>query len=173
MNTPCTPTAPGLDGIFLFDKCASDVPQVKDPVDLLRAMHARIMSAVLPAWRHPALPACQPATVALLVSIIRSCAEGASAAAAVMMRARGLGAVPRAVFVPDPTLVQTIVEMGFSAGRAEEAIRRVGANSVEAAMEWLFMHPEEPGACGLDGLGARSKRATGLLRFCGHIVAYC
>ncbi len=30
--------------------------------------------------------------------------------------------------------------------RAEEALRRVGANSVEIAMEWLVLHPEEPAA---------------------------
>ncbi|CAF1725957.1 unnamed protein product [Brassica napus] len=44
---------------------------------------------------------------------------------------------------PSETTISTIVEMGFSRSRAEEALRQVGSNSVELAMEWLFSHPEE------------------------------
>eukprot|EP00198_Chlamydomonas_reinhardtii_P000104 XP_001689439.1 predicted protein [Chlamydomonas reinhardtii] len=88
--------------------------QIKDPVDVMRVIHARILSSILPVWRHACLPACSPPVVAALVSILRVCAEGTSQQA-------------------------SIVEMGFSAARAEEAIRRVGANSVEAAMEWLLL----------------------------------
>ena len=122
----------------------------------MRVIHARILSSILPVWRHACLPACSPPVVAALVSILRVCAEGTSQQAVLALRAAGgaaagagaagigRGALGRPVFAPDPALVQSIVEMGFSAARAEEAIRRVGANSVEAAMEWLVMHPEEP-----------------------------
>ncbi|KAE9615198.1 putative aminoacyltransferase, E1 ubiquitin-activating enzyme [Lupinus albus] len=34
-------------------------------------------------------------------------------------------------------------KMGFSRSRAEEALRQVGSNSVELAMEWLFSHPDD------------------------------
>ena len=44
---------------------------------------------------------------------------------------------------PNETTISTIVERGFSRSRAEEALRQVGSNSVELAMEWLFSHPEE------------------------------
>ncbi|XWS21379.1 hypothetical protein CRYUN_Cryun30bG0050400 [Craigia yunnanensis] len=44
---------------------------------------------------------------------------------------------------PNETAIATIVEMGFCRSRAEEALRQVGSNSVELAMEWLFSHPEE------------------------------
>ncbi|KAJ1426379.1 Ubiquitin-associated domain [Sesbania bispinosa] len=37
----------------------------------------------------------------------------------------------------------TIVEMRFSRFRAEEALRQVGSNNVELAMEWLFSNPVE------------------------------
>ena len=36
----------------------------------------------------------------------------------------------------------------------EEALRRVGANSLEAAMEWLITHPEaEPAPAATDAAG--------------------
>jgi hypothetical protein len=44
----------------------------------------------------------------------------------------------------DPGVVNTLVEMGFTQARVETALRRVGINSVEAAMEWLLTHPEDP-----------------------------
>lgn len=36
--------------------------------------------------------------------------------------------------------------MGFSQARAEDALRRVGTNRLDVAMEWLISHPEEPAA---------------------------
>ncbi|MCD7456030.1 E3 ubiquitin- protein ligase upl1 [Datura stramonium] len=52
---------------------------------------------------------------------------------------------PRAIAPPpDEATISTIVEMGFSRARAEEALRRVETNSVEMAMEWLFSHAEDP-----------------------------
>ncbi|GFR50880.1 hypothetical protein Agub_g13169, partial [Astrephomene gubernaculifera] len=154
---------PTAAGVAMLD-------QVKEPVELMKALHNRILTAVLPVWRHPSLSSCSPTVIASLVNILRVCAEGTSAAAAVLLRAGaggaggrgGLGgALGRPVFVPDPALVQSIVEMGFSAARAEEAIRRVGANSVEAAMEWLVMHPEEPAPAAGAAAGAAAAGAAG------------
>lgn len=72
----------------------------------------------------------------------------------------GAAAAARPRVGPDPATVQTIVEMGFSQARAEEALRRVGANSVELAMEWLIAHPEA--AAPAAGMGAlQSVPASG------------
>nr|CAB3456652.1 unnamed protein product [Digitaria exilis] len=43
----------------------------------------------------------------------------------------------------DESAIATIVEMGFSRARAEEALRSVRTNSLEMATDWLFSHPEE------------------------------
>ncbi|GIL92299.1 hypothetical protein Vretimale_18444 [Volvox reticuliferus] len=142
--------------------------QIKDPVELMKSIQSRIMASVLPVWRQPSLANCSPTVVAALVNIIRLCAEGTSTASSVLMRSNAIGgraalggALGRPQFVPDPAHVQTIVEMGFSATRAEEAIRRVGANSVEAAMEWLVMHPEEP-VTAVGGAGASAAGGTAM-----------
>lgn len=50
--------------------------------------------------------------------------------------------------VPDQEMVQRISEMGFTTSMAEEALRRVGHNSMELAMEWLITHPERFGNSG-------------------------
>ena len=46
-------------------------------------------------------------------------------------------------------------------GRVEEALRRIGANNVEAAMEWLIMHPEAdpPPAAAAAGSAAAAAAA--------------
>ncbi|KAK9866343.1 hypothetical protein WJX84_006185 [Apatococcus fuscideae] len=54
-----------------------------------------------------------------------------------------------------------ITEMGFSQPRAEEALRRVGHNSVELAMEWLIAHPEDPAAAGGAADAAAAASAEG------------
>lgn len=41
--------------------------------------------------------------------------------------------------------------------RAEVALRRIGINSVEAATEWLLMHPEEPAAAAAPAAGAERE----------------
>ncbi|GLE00956.1 hypothetical protein PINS_up009753 [Pythium insidiosum] len=46
-------------------------------------------------------------------------------------------------FEADPVLVDNLVAMGFPRARVERALRRVQANDLEAAAEWLISHPNE------------------------------
>lgn len=136
--------------------------QLKDPAALMRAIQASIVSALAPVWRSERLARSPPAIMAQVVSVLNSCAEGTAAAAAHLLRAsaregRGAGAGGRGGFQPDPELLSMMAEMGFSQARAELALRRVGVNNIETAMEWLLLHPEEPPAAGAAG----AARAAG------------
>lgn len=66
----------------------------------------------------------------------------------------------RAAPDPDHGIVQQICEMGFTAARAEEALRRVGHNSVELAMDWLIAHPDDPSASGAVVANANAANAA-------------
>ncbi|KAG5866223.1 hypothetical protein JTB14_033439 [Gonioctena quinquepunctata] len=44
------------------------------------------------------------------------------------------------------TIIDTLIEMGFSKERAELAVKRTGTEDVQAAMDWLLSHEEELGA---------------------------
>lgn len=136
--------------------------QFKEPVALMRAVQASIVGAVAPVWRNERLAAAPPAIMTQVVSVLNSCAEGTASAATVLLRPSGrdrAGAVGLRGFQPDPSMVQIIQDMGFSQARAELALRRVGVNSIEAAMEWLVMHPEEPPAAPAAPGGAAAAAA--------------
>eukprot|EP01114_Cavostelium_apophysatum_P006773 TRINITY_DN1823_c0_g1_i4.p1 TRINITY_DN1823_c0_g1~~TRINITY_DN1823_c0_g1_i4.p1 ORF type:complete len:3344 (-),score=945.09 TRINITY_DN1823_c0_g1_i4:44-10075(-) len=45
-------------------------------------------------------------------------------------------------FQPDPSVVSQLVDMGFSSKRSEEALRQIGSNNVQNAMDWLLSNPE-------------------------------
>eukprot|EP00884_Botryococcus_braunii_P008520 jgi/Botrbrau1/1766/Bobra.0217s0021.1 len=117
---------------------APPAPQTAE--NFLKTLQASILAAVLPVWNEPELASCHVHISQSIIRILTACTVGVSGAAAPASRTSlfSTGRPP-----PDPTTVQRIVEMGFSQARAEMAIRRVGHNSVELAMEWLFTHPEE------------------------------
>ncbi|KAK9830284.1 hypothetical protein WJX72_010812 [[Myrmecia] bisecta] len=109
----------------------------------VKNLQGMILAAVLPVWSHPLLPACNPRIASLVIGILTNCSQGTASAALRMGRMATARTAPQ----PDAAAVQQIVEMGFTQPRAEEALRRVGQNSVELAMEWLITHPEaEPAA---------------------------
>eukprot|EP00798_Chlamydomonas_sp_ICE-L_P016840 gene16840-23120_t len=123
---------------------------------LTNATLASAMSAVLPVWRHPSLSLAGQAVMGSIVSIMNHCAEGTGTAAALLLNpatrggpgaaAGGAGGIARAMamrgFQPDP----------------QEALRRMGTNNIEAAMEWLIANSEEAGpAGGADAAGAGSS----------------
>ncbi|KAM6552582.1 hypothetical protein CsatB_013344 [Cannabis sativa] len=130
------PVAVGLS-IGLF-------PVPRDPEVFVRMLQSQVLDAILPVWNNPMFPSCTPGFIASIVSLVTHVYSGVGD---VKRNRNGAGGNANVRLMPPPldeTTIATIVEMGFSRARAEEALRRVETNSVEMAMEWLFSHPEDP-----------------------------
>ncbi|PSR95563.1 E3 ubiquitin-protein like [Actinidia chinensis var. chinensis] len=130
------PVAVGLS-IGLF-------PVPREPEVFVRMLQSQVLDAILPVWNHPMFPSCRPGFITSIVSLVTHVYSGVGD----MKRNRsGASGSTNQRFVPPPpdeATIATIVEMGFTRERAEEALRRVETNSVEMAMEWLFSHVEDP-----------------------------
>ncbi|XP_042007783.1 E3 ubiquitin-protein ligase UPL1-like isoform X3 [Salvia splendens] len=130
------PVAVGLS-IGLF-------PVPRDPEAFVRMLQSQVLDVILPVWNHPMFPNCSPGFITSIISLITHVYNGVSDA---KQNRNGLPGTASQRFMPPPpdeVTIATIVEMGFSRARAEEALRRVETNSVEMAMEWLFSHAEDP-----------------------------
>ncbi|XP_037491239.1 E3 ubiquitin-protein ligase UPL1 isoform X2 [Jatropha curcas] len=130
------PVAVGLS-IGLF-------PVPRDPEVFVRMLQSQVLDVVLPVWNHNMFPNCNSGFVASIVSVITHIYSGVGD---VKRNRSGVAGSTNQRFMPPPPdegTIATIVEMGFSRARAEEALRRVETNSVELAMEWLFSHAEDP-----------------------------
>ncbi|KAJ9153952.1 hypothetical protein P3X46_027337 [Hevea brasiliensis] len=130
------PVAVGLS-IGLF-------PVPRDPDVFVRMLQSQVLDVILPVWNHPMFPNCSPGFIASIVSVVTHIYSGVGD---VKKNRSGVAGSTNQRFMPPPPdegTIATIVEMGFSRARAEEALRRVETNSVEMAMEWLFSHTEDP-----------------------------
>ncbi|XP_050371147.1 E3 ubiquitin-protein ligase UPL1 isoform X2 [Argentina anserina] len=130
------PVAVGLS-IGLF-------PVPREPEVFVRMLQSQVLDVILPIWNHPMFPNCSPGFVASIVSLVTHVYSGVGD---VKQNRSGIAGATNQRFMPPPLdegTITTIMEMGFSRARAEEALRRVETNSVEMAMEWLFSHPEDP-----------------------------
>ncbi|KAJ8645550.1 hypothetical protein MRB53_007298 [Persea americana] len=114
-----------------------NVPLPLDAEAFIKRLQSKVLKAVLPIWSHPQFTDCSYEFITAIISIVRHVYSGVEVRNASNIRAPITGPPP------DESTISMIVEMGFSRPRAEEALRQVGANSVEMAMEWLFSHPEE------------------------------
>lgn len=117
-------------------------PVPSDPESFFCMLQSQVLDAVLPVWNHNMFPECSPALVTSLVSIMNNICS----AAGDLKQSRNIAGVAnqRVTSPPlDESTIATIVEMGFSRARAEEALRSVRTNSIEMATDWLFSHPEE------------------------------
>ncbi|XP_011038806.1 PREDICTED: E3 ubiquitin-protein ligase UPL1 isoform X3 [Populus euphratica] len=130
------PVAVGLS-IGLF-------PVPKDPEVFVRMLQSQVLDVILPVWNHQMFPSCSAGFIASIVSLVTHIYSGVGE----VKRSRGgIAGSTNQRFMPPPpdeNTIATIVEMGFTRARAEEALRRVETNSVEMAMEWLFSHAEDP-----------------------------
>lgn len=129
------PVAVGLS-IGLF-------PVPRDPETFVRMLQSQVLDVILPVWNNPMFSNCSPGFVASIVSLITHVYSGVGD---VKRNRNGIVGSANQRFMPPPldeATIATIIEMGFSRARAEEALRRVETNSVEMAMEWLFSHPED------------------------------
>ncbi|KAK9080849.1 hypothetical protein SSX86_000608 [Deinandra increscens subsp. villosa] len=108
----------------------------RDPEVFVRILQSMILKTVLPLWTHPRFTDCNDDFIATVISIIRHVFSG--------VEVKNVSTGGSRLSAPlSETTISTIVEMGFSRSRAEEALRQIGSNSVELAMEWLFSHPEQ------------------------------
>ncbi|XP_057442422.1 E3 ubiquitin-protein ligase UPL1-like [Lotus japonicus] len=117
-----------------------DVPFPRDAEAFVKVLHSTVLKTVLPVWTHPQFVDCGYEFISAVISIIRHVYSGVEVK---NVNVNGSGVARFTGPPPNETTISTIVEMGFSRPRAEEALRQVGSNSVELAMEWLFSHPEE------------------------------
>ncbi|KAL9315852.1 hypothetical protein ACSQ67_016853 [Phaseolus vulgaris] len=115
-----------------------DTPFPRDAETFVKVLQSRVMKTVLPVWSHPQFVDCSYEFISTVISIIKHVYTGIE-----IKNVNGNGGARMTGPPPNETTISTIVEMGFSRSRAEEALRQVGSNSVELAMEWLFSHPEE------------------------------
>ncbi|KAG9448576.1 hypothetical protein H6P81_008541 [Aristolochia fimbriata] len=116
----------------------------RDPEVFVRMLQSQVLDVILPVWNHPLFPNCSANFIASMVSIVTHIYSGVGD---VKRSRNGMAGGTSQRYVgppPDESTIATIVEMGFTRARAEEALRRVESNSVEMAMEWLFSHSEDP-----------------------------
>ncbi|KAL1546797.1 HECT-type E3 ubiquitin transferase [Salvia divinorum] len=114
-----------------------DIPFPRDAETFVKVLQSMVLKAVLPVWTHPRFHECNYEFITTIVNIFKHVFSG------VEVKSVGTNAGGRTGPPPNETTISTIAEMGFTRSRAEEALRQVGSNSVELAMEWLFSHPEE------------------------------
>ncbi|XP_023545877.1 E3 ubiquitin-protein ligase UPL2-like isoform X2 [Cucurbita pepo subsp. pepo] len=117
---------------------SGDVAFPRDAETFVKVLQSMVLKAVLPVWTHPQFIDCSSEFITTVISIIRHIYSGVEVKNVSSNSSARITGPP-----PNETAISTIVEMGFSRSRAEEALRQVGSNSVELAMEWLFSHPEE------------------------------
>ncbi|KAE9603819.1 putative aminoacyltransferase, E1 ubiquitin-activating enzyme [Lupinus albus] len=113
------------------------IPFPRDAELFMKVLQSMVLKVVLPVWAHPQFVDCSYEFISKIISIIRHVYSGVE-----VNNVSGSSGVHITGPPPNETTISTIVEMGFSRSRAEEALRQVGSNSVELAMEWLFSHPE-------------------------------
>ncbi|KAI3496711.1 hypothetical protein L1887_39084 [Cichorium endivia] len=130
------PVAVGLS-IGLF-------PVPRDPEAFVRMLQSQVLDVILPIWNHPMLPNCNPGFITSIVTLVTHVYCGVGDVKRIRSGGPGGGNQRFMPPPPDESTIATIVEMGFTRARAEEALRRVETNSVEMAMEWLFTHAEDP-----------------------------
>ncbi|KAF8377410.1 hypothetical protein HHK36_030787 [Tetracentron sinense] len=115
-----------------------NIPIPQDAETFVKVLQSMVLKAVLPIWTHPQFTDCSYEFITTIISIMRHVYSGVEVKNANSNSGARITGPP-----PNESTISTIVEMGFSRSRAEEALRQVGTNSVELAMEWLFSHPEE------------------------------
>lgn len=119
-------------------------PVPRDQEVFVRLLQSQVLDVILPIWNHPMFPNCNPGFITSIISLVTHVYSGVGD---VKRNRESIAGSTNQRFMPPPpdeATIATIVEMGFSRARAEEALRRVETNSVEMAMEWLISHAEDP-----------------------------
>lgn len=104
-----------------------------------------VLQGILPVWSHSLFSKCPPNITSSVIEILNSCLDGSSSLSAAFRAIPSTGRFGAARSgALDPSMIQQIIEMGFSRARAIQALRRIGQSSVDMALEWLLNHPDEP-----------------------------
>ena len=111
----------------------------------VKNLQESVLEAVLPVWSNPLFAKSSPSVTGSIIGILNSCLDGSGTLSAAFraIRSDGRFGMGRNA-APDPNMIQQIIDMGFERARAVQALRRIGQNSVELALEWLVSHPDEP-----------------------------
>lgn len=64
-------------------------------------------------------------------------------------------------FSPDPSGLEMIQSMGFTAAQATKALKETG-NNIERAADWIFSHPMEMDAMDIEDIGSSATVDTPL-----------
>ncbi|KAM1225513.1 hypothetical protein ACFX13_044968 [Malus domestica] len=115
-----------------------NIPFPRNAETFVKVLQSMVLKAILPLWTHPQFVDCSYDFTGTVISIIRHIYSGVEVKNVSSSNTARITGPP-----PNETTISMIVEMGFTRSRAEEALRQVGSNSVELAMEWLFSHQEE------------------------------
>jgi len=146
-----TQTLPGQQGAF-------------DSQIFLGALQSRVLLGALPIWNHPRFFSFPRRFIVSLLHANRYILddEAAAAAAAAASNKPRQPPKPKKQFEPDRGVVNQLMEMGFTQKRAEDALRHIGANNVELAMDWIFSNPEPiPADVPSDSVAATSSGTDG------------
>lgn len=119
-------------------------PVPRDPEVFVQMLQSQVLDVILPVWNHQMFPNCSPEFIASIISLVKHVFSGVGDVKRSRAGITGTGNQRYMPPPPDEASIATIVEMGFTRTRAEEALRRVESNSVEMAMEWLISHVEDP-----------------------------
>ncbi|KAK4751569.1 hypothetical protein SAY87_005051 [Trapa incisa] len=119
-------------------------PVPRDPEVFVQMLQSQVLDVILPVWNHPLFPNCSSEFIASIISLVKHVFSGVGDVKRNRGGNAGSGNQRYMPPPPDEASIATIVEMGFTRARAEEALRRVESNSVEMAMEWLIIHAEDP-----------------------------
>ena len=119
---------------------------------------------MLPLWSYHKLPKCSFRITRQVISILTDCTTGTAAATTALNR---VATVSRPVAAPDPAMVQTIVDMGFSRARVEDTLRRVRPQPLihPALLKSSKVHCMPVPfvrLCGADNLNGARNSGTGL-----------
>lgn len=108
---------------------------------IMSDIHSRVGSILNQKWRSHAAHRCNPELAERIVNTLTCIVAGAEAGLQSDRHPFDAREVRSTRVDPDPSLTETLVEMGFPRGGAERALQAVENVGVELAMDYLLSNP--------------------------------
>jgi hypothetical protein len=102
----------------------------------------RFVKLVVPLWENTEVKSLPSSFLVPLIHISKQLLDNETKPTSKLQKEK-TNAPPPVAFQPDPALVTQLMEMGFSKGHVEDALRQIGSNNGPVATEWLLNNPEE------------------------------